>query len=182
MVAVISMKNCKAVGPDRIPAEFLKLLLESPEALEMITRLMCWVWRRQEVPQSWKTTVIKVIFKNKGELDEYGNYRGVSLLDHIGKVLLKIVTARLTKYAEEQGLLPEEQSGFRPKRSTTDMLYVVQVLQEFGRVKNVPLFFCFIDLTKAYGTVNHRLLWKILTKAGLPHELIGLIRAFHDGT
>jgi hypothetical protein len=62
------------------------------------------------------------------------------------------------------------------------MLYVVQMLQEFGRVKNVPLFFCFIDLTKAYDTVNRRLLWKILAKAGLPQELIELIRAFHDGT
>jgi hypothetical protein len=181
-VAVMDMQNCKAVGPDRIPAEFLKLLIESEEALKEITKLMCRVWSRQEVPQSWKTAVIKVIFKNKGELDECGNYRGVSLLDHTGKVLLKIVTARLTKYAEEQGLLPEEQSGFRPKRSTTDMLYVVQMLQEFGRVKNVPLYFCFIDLTKAYDTVNRQLLWKILGKAGLPQELIGLIRAFHDGT
>jgi hypothetical protein len=71
--------------------------------------------------------------------------------------------------------------------SDTDPGYLIIVVDLvvgffFYRVKNVPLFFCFIDLTKAYGTVNHRLLWKILTKAGLPHELIGLIRAFHDGT
>jgi hypothetical protein len=181
-LALGSMKNCKAPGPDRIPAEFLKLYLDSTESVQLLTELMGRVWKKKEVPQSWKLAVIKVIFKNKGGLTKCGNYRGVSLLDHAGKVLLKVVTARLTKYAEEQGLLPEEQSGFRPKRSTTDMLYVVQMLQEFGRVKNVPLFFCFIDLTKAYDTVNRRLLWKILAKAGLPQELIELIRAFHDGT
>jgi hypothetical protein len=176
------MKNCKAAGPDGIPAEYLKLYLDSEESLEALTRLICRVASKKEVPQSWKRAIIKIIFKNKGELDECGNYRGISLLDHAGKVMLKIIVARVGKHAEEHGLLPEEQSGFRPKRSTVDMLYVVQMLQEFGRVKNVPLFFCFIDLTKAYDTVNRRLLWKILAKAGLPQELIELIRAFHDGT
>ena len=180
--ALNSMKNCKATGPDGIPADFLKLYLESDESLQAFTDMIQKVWGNKNVPESWKKAIIKVIFKNKGTKDECGNYRGVSLLDHTGKIVLKIVANRLGQYAEAQGLLPEEQSGFRPKRSTCDMLYVVQMLQEFGRVKNVPLYFCFIDLTKAYDTVNRELLWKILAKAGVPQELIELIKAFHDGT
>jgi hypothetical protein len=97
-------------------------------------------------------------------------------------MVLKIVRDRLSKYAEGIDLLPEEQCGFRPRRSTTDMLYVVQMLQEFGRVKKIPLYFCFIDLTKAYDTVNRELLWKVLAKVGVPQDLIELIKAFHDGT
>ena len=176
------MKDWKATGPDAIPVEYIKLYQESPEAAKKLTEMFQQVWRTKEAPQSWKNSIIEVIYKNKGSKDECGNYRGVSLLDHVGKVLLKIVTERLSKYAEAHGLLPEEQSGFRPKRSTVDMLYVVQMLQEFGRVKKVPLYFSFIDLTKAYDTVNRQLLWKVLAKAGIPQELIGLIKAFHDGT
>ena len=49
---------------------------------------------------------------------------------HAGKVLLKIVANRLGDFGEEAGILPEEQCGFRPQRSATDMMFVVRRLQE----------------------------------------------------
>ena len=66
------------------------------------------------------------------------------------------------------GILPEEQGGFRPKRSTTDMMFVIRRLQELARKKRIPLYACFIDLTKAYGCVDRILLWKVLTRFGVP--------------
>ena len=63
---------------------------------------------------------------------------------------------------KQRGLLPEEQSGFRPDRSTTDMMLVVRRLQEIGRKVRVSLFVCFIDLQKAYDTVDRTLLWQVL--------------------
>ena len=52
---------------------------------------------------------------------------------HAGKELLKVVARRLSAYCEAKGLDPEEQCGFRPDRSTTDMMFVVCRLQEIGR-------------------------------------------------
>ena len=80
---------------------------------------------------------------------ECGNYRGISLVSHAGKVLLKVVAWRLTAYCEAKGLLPEEQCGFRPDRSTTDMMFVVRRLQEIGRKAGMSLFMRLIDLQKA---------------------------------
>ena len=103
------------------------------------------VWHQREVPQRRRDAVIKVLHKTK-DRTECVNYRGISLVAHAGKVLLKIVATRLSAYCEARNLLPEEQCGFRPHRSTTDMMFAVRRLHELGRKARVPLFLCFIDL------------------------------------
>ena len=109
------------------------------------------------MPQQWKDTIIMVLHKKK-DRTECGNYRGISLVAHAGKILLKIVVRRLSKYCERVRILPEEQSGFRPNRSTTDRMFVIRRLQKLARKKLVPLYVCFIDLTKAYDSVDRTLL------------------------
>ena len=69
-----------------------------------------------------------------------GNYRGISLVVHAGKVLLKVVAMRLGDYCEAKGLLVEEKCDFRPHRSTTYMMLVVRQLQELRRKEEVSLF------------------------------------------
>ena len=82
------------------------------------------------------------------------NYRGFSLVGHAGKVLLKIVASRHSNYCESEELLPEKPCGFRPARSTIGMLFVVRRLQGLGRQRKIPLYVCFIDLRKAYDSVD----------------------------
>ena len=82
----------------------------------------------------------------KGDTTECGNYRGISLVSHASKVLLKAVARKLSAYCEANGLLPEEQRGFRPDRSTTDMMFLVRRLQEIRRKVGVSFFMCLIDL------------------------------------
>ena len=86
------------------------------------------------MPQQWKDAIIIVLHK-KEDRTECGNYRGILLVAHAGKTLLKIIARRLSKYCERVGILPEEQSGFRPNRSTTDMVFVIRRLQELARKK-----------------------------------------------
>ena len=102
-------------------------------------------------------------------------------MSHAGKVLLKVIARRLSAYCEAKGLLPEEQCGFRPNRSTTDMMFVVRRLQEIGRKAGVSLFMCFIDLQKAYDTVDRTLLWQVLACIGVSPQTIAVIQQFHDG-
>ena len=65
-----------------------------------------------------------MVLHKKKDRTECGNYRDISLVAHAGKILLKIIARRPSEYCERVGILPEEQSGFRPNRSTTDMMYV----------------------------------------------------------
>ena len=119
------------------------------------------------VPQQWKYAPIIVLHKKK-DRTEFGNYRGISLVAHAGKILLKIIARRLSEYCERVGILPEEQSGFRPNRSTTDMLFVIRRLQELAQKKRIPLYVYFIDFTKAYDSVDRTLLWTVLARFGVP--------------
>ena len=180
--ALRSMANGKAMGPDELPAELLKLGLSdsSHEILLAFHDIIVAVWMTGEVPQEWKDATIKVLHKKK-DRPECSNYRGLSLVAHAGKVLLKIVANRLGDFCEEAGILPEEQCGFRPQRSTTDVMFVVRRLQELGRTSNTSLEVCFINLTPAYDSVGRELLWEVLTRFGVPPRMIKVIRMFHDG-
>ena len=80
------------------------------------------------------------------------------------------------------GILPEKQSGFKPNRSTTDMMFVIRRLQKLARKKRTPLYvLSFIDLTKAYDLVDRTLLWTVLARFGVPQNTISFIRQYHDG-
>ena len=179
--ALRSMANAKAVGPDELPVELLKLGINNdPTVLRVFHLVIKRVWHQRKVPQRWRDAVIKVLHKKKDRF-ECGNYRGISLVAHAGKVLLKIVATRLSAYCEARNLLPEEQCGFRPHRSTTDMMFAVRRLEELGRKARAPLFLCFIDLQKAYDSVDRTLLWQVLARFGTPPQMIEVIRQFHDG-
>ena len=119
------------------------------------------------MPSSWYS------LKRK-DRTECGNYRGISLVAHAGKVLLKIIARCLSEYCERVRILSEEQSGFRPNRSTTDMMFVICRLQELARKKRVP---CSIDLTKEYTAL---FFWTVLACFGVPQNMISVIRQFHD--
>ena len=94
---------------------------------------------------------------------------------------LKIVAHRLSGHCKVGGVLPEEQYGFRPARSTVDMLFVMRPPQDFGRPQKIPLYMYFLDLQKAYNSVDRELLWKVLARIGVPQTMIAVVRQFHDG-
>ena len=133
VLALKRMANAKAMGPDNLPAELLKLGVRASSCLlAAFHGIILRIWQEQTVPQLWKDAVIQVLHKKKDPTD-CGNYRGISLDAHAGKFLLKIVALRLGSYLERERLLPESQCGFRPGRSTVDMMFVVRRLQELGR-------------------------------------------------
>ena len=61
------------------------------------------------------------------------------------------------------------------------MMFVIRRLQELARKKRISLYVCFIDLTKAYDSVDRILLWTVLARFALPQNTISVIRQFHDG-
>ena len=84
-----------------------------PALRQRLLDIVVRIWRGHEVPQQRKNGIIMVLHKKK-DRTECSNYRGISLVAHAGKILKKIIARRLTEYCERVGVLPEEQSGFRP--------------------------------------------------------------------
>ena len=132
------------------------------------------------MPQQWKYAITMVLHKHK-DRTECGNYRGILLVAHASNILLKIIARHLSDYCERVGILPEETNGLRPNRFTTDMMFVIRWLQELAWKKRIPLNVRFIDLTKAYDSVDRTLLWTVLARFGVPQNMISLIRQFYNG-
>lgn len=175
--AIKRMKNGKAAGKDRLTAELFKAL--NGQALQEFHEILTTIWQDEQIPKDLRDATIISLYKNKGSRADCGNYRGISLLSIAGKVLARILLTRLVDKVSEQHL-PETQCGFRPGRSTTDMIFIVRQLQEKCIEQHMDLFAIFIDLTKAFDCINRNALWTILQKLGCPRKFSNLIRLLHQ--
>ena len=104
-----------------------------------------------------KDSKIIAIYKRKGDKTECGSSRGISLLSVGGKVYAKLLLVRLIEHVSEN-VLPESQCGFPNVRSTTDMPFVLRVLQEKCMKQHKDLLPVFVDLSKAFSSVDAELL------------------------
>ena len=176
-LALSQVKNGKAAGSSGILPEMLKVGQMSHEFLCMLLALVKAVWREKRVPQDWRDAILVPVPK-KGNLHCCDNWRGIALLDVVGKLVGRVIQNRLQQFAER--VLPESQCGFRRGRSCTDMLFVVRQLAEKAIEHNSEQYLVFVDLRKAYDSVPRTALWIALQKLGVPSDLITLIGSFHQ--
>ncbi|VDL90441.1 unnamed protein product [Schistocephalus solidus] len=133
-----------------------------------------------QVPQDFKDATIVHLYKRKGNRQLCDNPRGISSLNIAGKIFDRFLLNRLNGHLE-QGLLPESQCCFRRPRGTTDMIFATRQLQEKCQEMRTHLYTTFVDLTKAFDTVNCDGLWKVMQKFGCPERFTHMVRQLHDG-
>ena len=118
-------------------------------------------------PLSWKSTVVQPIYKQKGDRSVPTNYRPIALLPCVSKVLEGFVRKQLLSYCLENDLIPDEQYGFLPKRSTTWPLLAVLDQWEKALDEGHFVHACFLDVAKAFDRVDHDLLLSRLSSLGV---------------
>ena len=172
-VALSRLKKRKAGGKTGILPELL--LCGGPVLRGRLLQLMQDIWRDGEVVADWKDAEIVPVPK-KGDLQSCDNWRGISLLDVVGKLFARIIQERLQHIAED--ILPESQCGFRKGRGCCDMIFVARQLVEKAREHQDLLFTLFVDLRKAYDSVPRLALWQVLKKSGVPPQMLKIIASF----
>ena len=175
--AIKKTNSGRASGKDGTPAEIYKAA--GPRAMEVFLDIIQSIWDQEKMPEDFRDALIvsTSLCKNKGTKADCGNYRGISLLSIAGKIFGRIILNRLIAVSEAN--LPEAQCGFRPGRSTVDMIFTVRQVQEKCLEQNLDLYSVFIDLTKAFDTVSREALWDVLARFGCPPKFIQIIRLFH---
>ena len=98
----------------------------------------------------------------KGDLSLSDNWRGISLLDVVGKVFAKVIQQRLQAVVEE--VVADSQCSFRCNRGCIDMTFCACQLIEKTIEHDTKAFILFIDLKKAYDSVPRATMWLILAK------------------
>ena len=175
---ILSFKNNKIAGSDNIPVAVINYGGYASHRRQHNFILDCW--SAKCLPQQWKNANIILAYKQKVDRTENGNCRCISLLSVAGKVLAKIMLTGLLEHVVDH-VLAASQCGFRSGRSTIDMIFVARQLLEKCRELYQDIYMAFVDLTKAFDTVNRDLLWNILRKFGCPPTFIAILQQFHTG-
>ncbi|KAK6757252.1 hypothetical protein RB195_015212 [Necator americanus] len=174
LVCTQKMKNGKSGGDDGISAKMLKYL--PPSGIREMTKIIRSIWINERIPDSWRHAIIIPLHKKLSAMDPR-NYRGISLLRVMYKVLKRIILDRLIKHREET--TRDEQAGFRPGRSTIDQVFIVRRVIEIRqrlnalRADGVPGKF-----VRMLDDMNQRTTAAVRTPAGCttPFEVVTGVR------
>ena len=128
----------KTTGGDGIPLELFQILKD--DAVKVLPSICQQIFKTQQWPQDWKRSVFIPIPK-KGNAKECSNYCTIALISHTGKVMLKILQARLQQYINHE--IPDVQAGFRKGRGTRDQIANTRRIIKRAREFQKNTYFCF---------------------------------------
>ena len=121
----------------------------------MLVKIFNAVLRVSKMPEHWRHSILIPVYKEKGNIQECKNYRGINLLQHALKLWERVIDGRLRKIIS----IAEDQFGFVPRKGTTDDVFALRFLMEKHNESQSNLNMAFIDLEKCmteYTIICHR--------------------------
>ena len=172
---LLALKTNKAIGLEQISARLLK---NSGHTIALsVTKLLNLSIKTGKFPKLWKCSKITALFKS-GDRTNASNYRPISILPTLSKILEKAVRAQLYQFLVANKLLSGKQFGFRKGLSTISALtsFADEVLlnMEQGRLCGAV----FLDLTKTFDTVDHQILLSKLSAYGFSGNSLQWFRSY----
>ena len=180
VIYIRAMKPSKSTGRHGIPAKYIKM---SGSVIALVlTNIFNACISTGYFPKVLKTAEVVPIFK-KGERELCSNYRPISILNPFAKLFEKCLLDQLNNYFVSNNLLSPNQYGFKKNCSTNEA--VLDIYNKLIDNMDKKLITCsiFLDLRKAYDTINHTILIKKLEKygiRGLPLQLLASYRYLTD--
>ena len=91
------------------------------------------IFRTAKMPREWRSSTVIPLYKNKGDIQDCNNFRGIKLLSHMMKLWERVIERRLRKDIS----ISKNQFGFMPGRSTTEAIYLLRRLMKLYRERTV---------------------------------------------
>ena len=159
----------KSTGLDNLPSRMLKV------AAGVLAPSLAFLFNQSIssgiVPTEWKLARVTPIFK-KGKRQDGNNYRPISIIPAVAKVFERVIYDQFFKYVNDNDLLVNCQSGFRSLHSTLTSLLEASnswsVNIDNGLINGV----IFIDLKKAFDTIDHKILLRKLASYSIDHRAL----------
>jgi exonuclease III len=184
------MKNGKAPGDSGLSAEFFKLVLledegkpeEAPHPETPLGAAVLSIARRMFVEGFVPDCINKasvVSIPKKGDPTVIDNYRGISLMEVLLKIVCTLVVRRISQGLEATESLVREQAGFRPTQECAAQVISLYEVCRRRQIKGLPTYVAFLDFRKAYDTVPHEALMAKLAHIGVRGKSLRFIRALY---
>ena len=144
------------------------------------------IWRTGVLPQSWSEIRVVLHYKGKGS-DPFcaDNYRGLGIGAALEKILSLMMMKRLEKYLMSTKSLHSSQGGFLPQRGPPEQVFTLSEavraeLKKQGAAAD-PVHLCFIDIERAYDSVQHVKLWARCAEMGIGGRFLSTLQAMYAG-
>ena len=173
--AIDSLHIKKATGIDKISARMLKE--NKMSLLPVLTYLINNVISSSTFPDNLKIARVTPLFK-KGSKSDPNNYRPISILSVLSKLIEKILTSQVRAYMENLNLFTENQHGFREKRNTTGALNCLLEKLYHNLDTGKVTHGLFLDFSKAFDTVNHDILLGKLKFYNFSENSVNLLKSY----
>ena len=167
----------KSSGPDDVSPMLLNLASDS--LAEPLTKLFYFSLSSGTVPTEWKLANVVPLYKS-GDSHDMSNYRPRSLCSTVGKILEKLVSKHLVKHMYTSGIITDAQHGFIPKRSCiTQLTTLYHEWTETIDVHKPPrIDVIFLDWSKAFDRVSHKILLDTLHKYGICGSVLNWFQSY----
>ncbi|XP_065642266.1 uncharacterized protein LOC136073905 [Hydra vulgaris] len=173
--AINSIKINKSPGVDDISSNIVANV--SSQIRKPVFEIFKSSIKTGTVPDKLKVAKIIPIFKT-GETFQINNYRPISILPIFSKILERIIYNRLYEYLTQNKLLDKKQFGFQSQHSTEHaILDIVNSISDSFNKKKLVLG-TFIDLSKAFDTINHDILLKKMEKYGIKNTTLDWFKSY----
>lgn len=161
---ISTLKNDSSPGPDGVSVAFIKTYHS------YILKPLCYIFNlcleKGKIPQSWKDSVVTPIFKS-GSKKELTNYRPISVINNFAKLYEKCLKQRLVGFLQKHKVISKQQYGFQEQLDTSDAATKLIQNVVYSMNDNKKCLAVFLDLAKAFDTVDHRLLMRRLERNGI---------------
>lgn len=159
-----NLKNNTSPGPDGLSVKVLKIT--NKYIKDPLSYIINLVFLKNKLPTAWKTSIVTPIFKY-GDSKKTTNYRPISLINNTAKIFEYCLKKRLIDYLEKYHILHKHQYGFRKNFSTEHAVHELINIVINGLDNNKKCLAIFMDLSKAFDTVNHEILLAKLDSIGI---------------
>lgn len=172
---LMNLKSDSTPGWDNIPTNFLKIVRN--DVTPVITHLANNCFKQGIFPDLLKKSIITPVHKG-GNRDDVSNYRPISVLPAISKIIEKLLNNRLLTFLNKYNILSAHQFGFRYGKCTEDAIAHLSSLVVDGLDQGKKCMAIFLDIKKAFDTVSVPILVYKLERIGLRGASLNLIKNY----